>query len=160
MISPPTPRPISGDDGEIEGSPIGDRGTEDTPGVEEIIGHQGRCREPAIVVVAIVNHLDRRHHRRDRAADIGAIIGPGVEVGAELYRDLAFDADVHKVGMREPSFDIVHGGCEHPAGAGIWNIEECLHDRRRAADFVPRQRAVPGGGQVAMKHLLHVVRFR
>ena len=69
-------------------------GTPRTRGrIEEVVGDQRRHIERPVVLVAVVDHLDRRHAGAHGGADRIAIIrrARGRQIVREAHRDLAFD---------------------------------------------------------------------
>ena len=114
--------------------------------MEKIVGHQGQGIERAIVLVAVVDHLDRRHAGADGIADLVPVVGRARrgQIPGECHGDLALDPDPKKIGVAKLARPPLHAWRQHAAGAGVVDAEEALHHRRGAADLVACQRAAPG----------------
>ena len=137
------------DTGEVEIPPGRARRAQDAARIEEVVGDQGRYVERPVILVAVVDHLDRRHTRAHGGADRMAIVGRARrrQILRQAHRDLAFDPDMQEIRVAELRLQVLHARSEHAAGTRVGDPQEALHHRRGTADLVTGERAVAGGGK-------------
>src|SRR5207237_1289164 len=117
--------------GEVDVAPVLDRHAEHRALVPAVVGDELERMpgELAIVGVAIVGELDRRHHRahegRDAAARIGRI--GGRQVGRHFHGELELDDQMDIVRGAHARGRAVQGRGEHDAGLGSIDADEALH---------------------------------
>ena len=146
----------------IQPPPIADRIAQHATAVEKIVGDECRHAERAVVCIAVVHDLDRRHYRTYRVRDAVASERrrPRLQIAREFDCDFALDPELDETGARNASRAAQHRLLENTAGAGVGDIQERLHHRGGAADLVADLFAHSCHRQQAIEHSLQLIALR